>query len=109
MAAALLARAGGPLRRGECARAAPAEPQGFARWRCWRRVLPRADERELPLAERALCPSSVASGACRAPGFAGTLATARFPSCTNPIASSCLHRRIHTFAPPHLSSSRGPG
>lgn len=69
MAAALLARAGGLLRRGECVRTASAEPQGRLHGRnadggsCC--VRGPTSGQHLPAA-RGLCPSSVASCACRA-------------------------------------------
>lgn len=69
MAAALLARAGGPLRRGECARTASAEPQGRSHGgSCCVRGPPSGQH--LPAA-RGLCPSSVASCTCRARALQG--------------------------------------
>lgn len=69
MAAALLARAGGPLRRGECARTASAEPQGRLHGgSCCVRWPPSGQH--LP-ASRGLCPSSVASCTCRARALQG--------------------------------------
>lgn len=71
MAAPLIARAGGPLCRGECARAALRRSPGAEIPAAGPAVAAGTRASCTPEAVRGLCPSWVASGACRAQALQG--------------------------------------